>query len=160
MWKSTATSYRGELWYVLQDHATGRFQRFTPAAYFLIGLMDGKRTIQEIWDAGRTRLGEEAPTQEEMIRLLSQLHAVDVMQSDMPPDTEELLKRFEKKRTTRWKQNIRNPLAMRFSLLDPDRFLTRFRFVARPFFGWVRGPSLACGGGHRGFLCRGCTGPS
>ncbi len=24
--------YRGEIWYVLQDHATGRLQRFTPAA--------------------------------------------------------------------------------------------------------------------------------
>ena len=69
--------YRGELWYVLQDHASGRFQRFTPAAYLLLGLMDGKRSVQEIWDAGRVRLGDDAPTQEEMIRLLSQLHAVD-----------------------------------------------------------------------------------
>jgi putative peptide zinc metalloprotease protein len=128
--------YRGEIWYVLQDHATGRFQRFTPAAYLLIGLMDGKRTIQEIWNAGKSRLGEDAPTQEDMIRLLSQLHAVDVMQSDIPPDTAELLKRFEKKRTTRWKQNVRNPLAMRFSLLDPERFLTRSHFLVRPLFGW------------------------
>ena len=70
--------YRGELWYVLQDHATGRFQRFTPAAYLLIGLMDGQRTVDEIWEEVRLRLGDDAPTQEEMIRLLSQLHAVDV----------------------------------------------------------------------------------
>ena len=68
--------YRGELWYVLQDHSSGRFQRFTPAAYLLIGLMDGKRSVQVIWDVVRERLGEDAPTQEEVIRLLSQLHAV------------------------------------------------------------------------------------
>jgi putative peptide zinc metalloprotease protein len=130
-------NYRGEVWYVLQDHATGRFQRFNTAAYLLIGLMDGKRTVQEIWEEARARLGEEAPTQEEMIRLLSQLHAVDVLQCDVPPDTEELLKRFEQRRSVKWKQNIRNPLFMRFSVLDPERFLIRFLPFVRPFFSWL-----------------------
>ncbi len=129
--------YRGELWYVLEDHATGKIQRFTPAAYLLIGLMDGERTVDEIWREVRFRLGDDAPTQEEIIRLLSQLHAVDVIQGNVPPDTEELLKRFEKRQTSKWKQNIRNPLAMRFSLLDPERFLNRFRLLGRIVFSWL-----------------------
>ncbi|MCH7863448.1 MAG: hypothetical protein IH998_17780 [Proteobacteria bacterium] len=29
--------FRGELWYVLEDHASGRFHRFTPAANQIIG---------------------------------------------------------------------------------------------------------------------------
>ena len=37
--------YRGELWYVLQDHVTGRFYRFSPVAYQAIGMMDGKLMI-------------------------------------------------------------------------------------------------------------------
>ncbi len=130
-------NYRGELWYILQDHASGRFQRFTPAAYFLIGLMDGKRTVEEIWEAGRSQFRDDAPTQEEMIRLLSQLHAVDVLQSDVSPDTAELLKRFEKRQSNKWKQNVRNPLFMRFSLLDPERLLVWLRPFVRPFFGWI-----------------------
>ncbi|MEJ2725300.1 MAG: PqqD family peptide modification chaperone [Deltaproteobacteria bacterium] len=129
--------YRGELWYVLQDHASGRFQRFTPAAYQIIGLMDGKQTVQEIWDKVRARLAEEAPTQEEVIRLLSQLHAVDALQADVVPDTAELLKRFEKRRFGKWKQNLRSPLFMRFPLIDPERILTRFQWLARPFFSWA-----------------------
>jgi putative peptide zinc metalloprotease protein len=129
--------YRGEPWYVMQDHASGRFQRFTPAAHFLIGLMDGERTVEEIWKAGRSRYGEDAPTQEEMIRLLSQLHAVDALQSDVPPDTLELLRRFEKRPTAKWKQNIRNPLAMRFSLFDPERVLVWGAPFVRPLFGWL-----------------------
>jgi putative peptide zinc metalloprotease protein len=128
--------YRGDLWYVLEDHASSRLGRFTPAAYHIIGLMDGKRTVQEIWDAARDRLGEEAPTQEEAIRLLSQLHAMDALQADVMPDTVEIMKRFEKKQSARWKQNLRSPLFMRFHLFDADRFLTRFQRVARPFFGW------------------------
>jgi putative peptide zinc metalloprotease protein len=129
--------YRGELWYVLQDHASGRFQRFTPAAYRIIGLMNGKRTVQEIWDTVRARLGDEAPTQEEVVRLLSQLHAVDALQTDVMPDTSELVKRFEKQRLGKLKQNLRSPLFMRFPLLDPERLLTRFQWLARPFFSWA-----------------------
>jgi len=99
--------------------------------------MDGKRTVQQIWDTARLRLGDDAPTQEEVIRLLSQLHAVDALQADVMPDTSELLKRFEKRRYGKWKQNLRSPLFMRFPLLDPERFLTTFQALARPFFSWA-----------------------
>ena len=128
--------YRGELWYVLQDHASGRFQRFTPSAYLLIGLMDGQHSVQELWETGRARLGENAPTQEEVIRLLSQLHAVNALQTDVVPDTAEMLKRFEKQRYGKIKQNLRSPLFMRFSLLDPERILNLFLPLVRPVFGW------------------------
>ena len=129
--------YRGDLWYILQDHSSGRFQRFTPAAYMIIGLMDGKRTVQEIWDAVRARLGDDAPTQEEVIRLLSQLHGADALQADVMPDTQELLKRFEKKKTGKWMQNLRSPLFVRIPIFDPERFLTKFQDLVRPFFGWA-----------------------
>jgi putative peptide zinc metalloprotease protein len=128
--------YRGERWYILQDHSSGKYHRFTPAAYLLIGLMDGQLTVEDIWEAGRARLGEDAPTQDEMIQLLGQLHAVDALQSDVPPDTMELLKRFEKQRHTTLKQNLRSPLFMRFPLLDPERFLVQFQPLVRPFFSW------------------------
>ena len=64
-------SFRGKVWFVLQDQAAERSHRFSPAAHHFIGLMDGERTVQEIWDAVSTHLGDEAPTQEEVIRLLA-----------------------------------------------------------------------------------------
>jgi len=129
-------AYRGEPWYVLQDHTSGRHMRFTPGAFQLIGLMNGERTVQDIWEIGRLRLGDDAPTQEEMVRILSQLHAADVLQCDVPPDTLELLRRYEKRRFGKLTQNIRNPLSMRFPLLDPEPFLARFRGAARLVFSW------------------------
>lgn len=130
-------TYRGEPWYVLQDHTSGRHMRFTPGAYQLIGLMNGERSVQDIWEIGRLRLGEDAPTQEEMVRILSQLHGADVLQCDVPPDIFELQRRHEKRRIGRLTQNIRNPLSMRFKLLDPEPILVRFQGVVRPFFGWT-----------------------
>jgi putative peptide zinc metalloprotease protein len=41
--------YRGELWYVLQDRASRRMYRFNPAAWQVIGLLDGERTVQQAW---------------------------------------------------------------------------------------------------------------
>lgn len=129
--------YRNELWYVLQDHSSGRFQRFTPVAYQVIGMMNGERTVQEIWDMACSRLGEDAPTQEDMIRLLSQLHAADALQADVAPDPRELMNRFEKRRFSKWKQNLRSPLFMRFPIFDPERFLTRFQPLVAPIFSWA-----------------------
>ena len=129
-------AYRGEPWYVLQDHTTGRFMRFTPGAYLLIGLMDGQRTVQDIWEIGRLRLGDDAPTQDEMVRILSQLHGADVLQCDVPPDTFELERRHEKRRFGKLTQNIRSPLSMRFRLFDPEPVLVRLQGLVRPFFGW------------------------
>ncbi|MGH8749814.1 MAG: PqqD family protein, partial [Burkholderiales bacterium] len=62
--------YRGELWYVLEDRVSRRMHRFNPVAHYAIGLMDGRRSVQEIWDAAIARFGDDAPTQDEIIRLL------------------------------------------------------------------------------------------
>lgn len=129
--------YRGERWYVLQDHSSNKFHRFTPAAHQLIGLMDGKRTVREVWEAARMRLGEDAPTQQEVIQLLGQLHAADALQTDVLPDTAEMLKRFEKRQYGKWKENLRSPLFMRFPLLDPERILVRLWPLVRHIFSWV-----------------------
>ncbi len=128
--------YRGGIWYVLQDHASGRFHRFTPVANLVIGLMNGERTMQQIWDIACEQLGDEVPSQSEMIKLMSDLHRADVLQSDAPPDIRELHERRGKHLRQKIKQYIGNPLSLRFPLVDPDNFLQRLMPFARPLFGW------------------------
>lgn len=128
--------FRGETWYILEDLSTERFHRFSPAAYFVIGLMDGRRTVQEIWEIARERLGDDSPTQEETIHLLSQLHAVDVLQCNVPPDTAELLERYERGMRKKWQSRLLSPLSWRFPLFDPERFLGRFLPMVRPLVSW------------------------
>ena len=129
--------YRGEIWYVLQDHSSGRFHRFTPVANTVIGLMDGRRTVQEIWDLAYVRLGSEVPPQDEVIKLLGDLHRADLLQSDVAPDPQELNERRAQHRRIRWKEYFGNPIALRFPLFDPDRVLNRFAPLLRPAFGWA-----------------------
>jgi putative peptide zinc metalloprotease protein len=128
--------YRGELWYVLEDRVSRRMHRFDPAAYYIVGLMNGHRSVQGIWDAAAARFGDDAPTQDETIRLLGQLHMAELLQTEVTPDVAELLRRARKGKPRVWLQNLRSPLAMRFPLLDPDRLLERWMGWYRPLFGW------------------------
>ena len=129
--------YRGELWYVLEDKLSRRVHRFNPIAYYVIGLLDGRRTVQQIWDSASTRFGDDAPTQDEVIRLLGQLHAAEVLQTEAMPDVAELLRRAKRTRKKTWLQNLLSPMAMRFPLVDPDRALERWLPWYRPWFGWA-----------------------
>jgi putative peptide zinc metalloprotease protein len=135
--------YRGETWYVLQDLASERFHRFSPAAYFVIGLMDGKHTVQAIWDRALAQLGDDAVTQDEVIQLLGQLHGADVLQCDVPPDTAELFRRRERQERRALVKRVMSVFAWQIPLFDPDRLLERLLPLARPFFGWF-GLALWC----------------
>src|SRR6185436_6627027 len=157
--------YRSQLWYVLQDRSSGRFHRFSPVANLVIGLMDGKRTLREIWDIACTRLGDDAPTQDEVINMLASLHRADVLQSDAHPDIRELHERNVAQERLKLKQYIQNPLALRFPLFDPDRLLTWLNPVTRHLFGWLGalfwillvGWALVLVGAHWGELTKDIT---
>ena len=41
-------SFRGEVWYVLQDQTTSRFHRFSSIAHYLISHMNGQRSLQQL----------------------------------------------------------------------------------------------------------------
>lgn len=124
--------YRDERWYVIQDHATGQAYRFTPIAYYIIGLMDARLTVQELWEKASERFGDDGPTQGDVVQLLSQLHAANLLICDVTPDTEEMFRRFKKVEGSVWKMNIRSPMSMRFPLLNPERFLAATIRYVRP----------------------------
>jgi len=123
--------YRGKVWFILQDHAAGRSHRFSPAAYSFIGLMNGKRTVQQLWDAVNIQAGDQAPTQDEVIRLLGQIHAADALMCDVTPDSRELFRRYQRQERMKLKQRLWTPMAIRIPLLDPERFLERTLPFAR-----------------------------
>ncbi len=126
--------YRGQPWYVLRNSLNGRNHRFNAAAYALIGQMDGNRTVQEIWENAGKLSADAAPTQDEVIRLLGQLHDADLIQADILPSTVDLLNKAQGKSVNSLKQRISNPFSLRFPLCDPDRFLEKWRFLLAPVF--------------------------
>jgi putative peptide zinc metalloprotease protein len=129
--------YRGEVWYVMQDQSNGEFHRYTPEAHLLISLMDGQRTVQQIWELVCTQLDGDAMPQDEVIRLMAQLHRADVLLTDRAPDVRDLVQRRRRQRVQKIKQYIGNPSALKLPLFDPDRWLTAGLPCYRWLFTWA-----------------------
>ncbi|MCP4486735.1 MAG: PqqD family peptide modification chaperone [Gammaproteobacteria bacterium] len=131
--------YRGLIWYILEDTASGRNHRFNPTAYLFIGLLDGKRSVQEIYDQMCNQLEEYAPGQQEIIQLVGQLHAADLVKADAPVDAEELFGRQTKQKQSKTRQRFMNPVALKIPLWDPNEFLDRHF----PKISWIFTPWMA-----------------
>src|SRR5687768_11709610 len=125
--------YRGDRWYVVRDPAGNQFHRLSAPAYRFVGLLDGTRTVAEAWDLVGGQLADDAPTQNEVIQILSQLHAANLLESDVTPDAAVLLRRHKKQTRQKWQGRMMNILFPRIPLWDLDRFLVRWMPVMRFF---------------------------
>ncbi len=121
--------YRGQVWYLLIDAASGRQQRINRSAYELIGRFDGRASVNQAWTLVLEKLGDHAPTQEEVVRIVARLSESELVQLETKPDIEGLFrKRAERSRRRRpWV----NPLAVSLPLFDPSRLLERLEPAGR-----------------------------
>jgi putative peptide zinc metalloprotease protein len=117
--------YRDEVWYVLKDPISGRTHRVNSSAYHVVGRLDGRRSVQEIWDTCIEQLGEAAPSQGEMIELLGTLGDAELIQTEATPDVAQLFARREKRVKAQAKQKL-NPLAFKVALGNPSKLLDIF----------------------------------
>lgn len=127
--------YRGKVWYVVQDQSGGRYHRLSSAAHALVVAMDGTHTVHALWEQANESAQSDLVTQNEVVDLLVQLHAADLLQADSTPDSAALFERFKKKKRQSLRQLLLNPMSLKLPLLDPDAFLTR----CMPWFQWCFG---------------------
>ncbi|MCO6412449.1 MAG: HlyD family efflux transporter periplasmic adaptor subunit [Thiogranum sp.] len=126
--------FRGQPGFVLQNRISGRFYRLSASVYHFIALMDGTRTVQELLDATSSALGEDAMTEDQVVEVLGNLYSAEVLLTDSGSDIAELSARRDRHRRARWLGRIRNPLAIKLPLFDPDRLLERLLPLGRLLF--------------------------
>jgi putative peptide zinc metalloprotease protein len=132
--------YRGQRWYILHDESNGKHLRFNQQAYEFIGRLDGKRTVESIWEELSpldNDTEKEEMTQDDVVLLLSRLLTMNILRSELPFDVEKSLEQYLQEKRMRRKSAFMNPMAIRIPLLDPDRFLNRFIPWLRPLFSPV-----------------------
>ncbi len=128
--------YRGVIWFVVRDPVSGRFSRLSEAAYTVVSMMDGERQLGEIWDLACAELGDDAPSQDELLATITQLNLLDMLHTDGLPDAEALANRGQRLRRRSFLAHFLNPLAVRFPLFDPNGFLDETWPLVRPLFTW------------------------
>lgn len=121
----TRQFYRGERWYVVRDPAGNQYHRLSDSAYHFVALLDGQRTIAQAWEQVGGQYADAAPTQPEVIQLISQLWAANLVEANITPDAQVLLRRHKQLVKQQWQQRMMSALFPRFPLWDPDQFLQR-----------------------------------
>lgn len=132
--KVHAHRYRGKRWYVLEDNITGQVRRISAQSYLIVGLMNGNRTVDQLWDISSNRLGEEMPTHEELLQLLSSLYQANLIRMDISGDVGELFERNREATKKRWIAKLKSPLSIKIPLVDPEYFLSATQKYVSPFF--------------------------
>ena len=131
--------FRGRMWHVVQDPGSNQFFRLNDAAYHFVALLDGRRTVADVWGTCNEQLGDGAPTQGEVIQLLGQLYTSNLLQAEISPDTHGLFNRYRKRVGREVRGYLSNLMFARIPLLDPDHFLERWVAVFGAVFSWVGG---------------------
>jgi putative peptide zinc metalloprotease protein len=126
--------YRGERWYVVRDPAGNQFHRLSDPAYRFVALLDGTRTVQEAWDLCGGQLEDDAPTQPEVIQILSHLYSANLIDADITPDATILLRRHKQQTKRKMQGRLMNMLFPRIPIWDPDRFLRLWMPVCKAVF--------------------------
>ncbi len=129
--------YRGERWYVVRDPAGNQFHRLSDAAYRFIGLLDGSRTIEQAWEICGGQLADDAPTQPEIIQILSHLYSANLIEADVTPDATVLLRRHKQLNKRKMQNRLMNVLFPRIPLWDPDRFLVQWMPAVKHLFSKI-----------------------
>jgi putative peptide zinc metalloprotease protein len=131
----TRQLFRGDPWHVVHDPVSNNFFRLNPVAYHFVGMLDGKRSIDEVWRLTLDKYGDSAPTQNEVINLLGQLNQSNLLRVDMPADAAPLLERHRRRKMKHWAGQAMSILFMRFPLFNPDRLITWVLPLVRPLLG-------------------------
>ena len=124
---------RGQLWHLLVEPASGRQVRLNPSAYAVVARFDGRASVEQVWQRQLARLRDEAPTQDEVLQLLSQLFQAGMVRFDAAPHLSLLFARRSEEAGRR-RRGMMNPLALRMPLADPGKVLDRLAPLGRLLF--------------------------
>ncbi len=128
--------YRGERFHVLHDPLNNQFFRLRPAAYAFVARLRMEQTVEEVWRECLDAAPEEAPGQEQVLRLLSQLSASNLLHSRHAPDVARMAERQQKQQGRQTRSTLLNIMFARFPVFDPDRLLKRIL----PALRWIISP--------------------
>ena len=137
---------RGKPWVLLLDPVTQRFHRLTPQVWRVLQLLDGRRTLDEVWSAACAEAPaaplhaagavSSAISQHELVQLMASLYANDLLQTQVSPDAGEVLERYRRQRRSALRQSWLNPMSLKLPLLHPDAWFDRHAALARALFSW------------------------
>lgn len=124
--------YRARRWHVVQDPASNQFFRLDPISYEFVAMLDGERTVEEIWRDLMARHADASPTQPEVVQLLAQLYGSNLLAAEDSPEAEQLLRRGRERLKNKAVQKALGVMYFKIRLFNPDAILEWVEPILRP----------------------------
>jgi putative peptide zinc metalloprotease protein len=126
--------YEGRTYWVVKDPVSLRYYRFKEQEYFLLGFMDGKRTLDDAQKAFEKRFRPDRLTLEDLEHFAQQLLTAGLVQNESPQGGKQLFDRRKKRKRRELMQTLTNILYIKLPIFDPDKLLTKMIRYTRWIF--------------------------
>jgi putative peptide zinc metalloprotease protein len=125
--------YEGRTYYVVKDPVSLRYYRLKDHEHYLLGFLDGKRTLDDAQKAYEQHYRPDRLKLEDLESFAQQLITAGLAQNDSPRAGKQLFDRRKKRRRSEWMQALTNILYIKIPVFDPERLLTRML----RYLGWI-----------------------
>jgi putative peptide zinc metalloprotease protein len=125
--------YQGTGYWVVKEPVGLQYFRFHDEEYFILNMLDGYVSLQQIKDGFEQRFAPQKITFGDLQQFIGMLHRSGLVISNSPGQGKALRERGRKKRTKETLGKLANVFALRFRGIDPEKLLNGML----PWFGWV-----------------------
>lgn len=125
---------RDEVIYVLKEPYNNKYFKVSKEAYKFISRLTLDKTVQEIFDEMIDNKVEDAPTQNEIIELVSSLHLENLLYFKNLPENDFIYERYKEKKLKDKKSKLYTFLYFKFPLLNPNNFLDKCKKLINLIF--------------------------
>jgi putative peptide zinc metalloprotease protein len=133
--------YRDEPFWLIKDPLEMEFYRLNEEEYFVLRLVDGKLSLEEIKTAFEKKYPSQRITHKELQNYISDLHNKCLLAYTDPAVGAQLIDRAKEKKWKKTLQNLSNILSVKWRGVDPDAFLDWIT----PKVGWMFSlPAVIC----------------
>src|SRR5262245_20912549 len=132
-----AVEFRGQPYWTIKDPIALRYYQLRDEERFILGLLDGRLTSDEIIARFEERFAPRRLKRTELAGFLALLHREGLVAASALGQGEQLLARDRARKWQSWLTALGNVLAIRLPGLNPDRFLS----ALVPRLAWIFSPA-------------------
>jgi len=123
---------RNSVVYILTEPYSQKYFQVSQGVYELLARLTPRKTVDEIWNQFIDSNPDKAPGQEEVIKILSQLHHANLLYVYSVPDSGGIFAREQKKKKKELWNKFLTFLFIKIPIWNPNGWLDRVKTLAKP----------------------------
>ncbi len=133
----TTQLYEGKTCQVVKDPISMKYYRFSEREYYVLSLLDGKHTMEEVQKSFERRFRPDRLTLEDLESFARQLVTAGLVIHESQNAAKHLFKQQQKQRRLKRVATLTNILYVKIPLIDPDRLLNwMIKYLGWMFTHW------------------------